>query len=107
MIVLAVLLQVSLLLYLMHVGNYHFRPLVVILTVSLSGYPEHRDRLVAMGVNFEVKKVTVGFDVIYSALEAYKAVNGNLLVPQKFVVPQGDVRFPVESWEMKVGSECE
>jgi hypothetical protein len=45
-----------------------------------------------MGGNFEVKKIDVrGFDAIYSVLEAYKAVHGDLLVPVKFVVPQDDV----------------
>jgi hypothetical protein len=42
-------------------------------------YSEHRHRLEALGVNFEVKKIDVrGFDVIYSALEA--AVHGNLFL---------------------------
>ncbi len=68
-------------------------------------YSEHRGRLEALGVNFDVKKIDVrGFDVIYSALEAYKTVHGNLLVPFKFVVPQGDVNYPPETWGMKLGS---
>jgi hypothetical protein len=67
-------------------------------------YFEHRDRLEALGVNFDVKNYDVrGFDVIYSALEAYKAVHGNLLVHQKFVVPQDDVNYPPETWGMKLG----
>jgi hypothetical protein len=67
-------------------------------------YSEHRDRLKALGVNFEVKKIDVrGFDVIYSALEAYKAVHCDLLVPQKFVVPQDDANYPPETWGMKLG----
>ncbi len=45
-----------------------------------------------------------GFNVIYSALEAYKIVHGNLLVPTKFVVSEGDVRYPPETWGMKLGS---
>jgi hypothetical protein len=45
----------------------------------------------------------VQFNVIYSALEVYKLTHGDLLVPQKFVVPEGDVRFPVETWGMKLG----
>jgi hypothetical protein len=67
-------------------------------------YSEHRDRLEALGVKFDVKKVDVrGFDVIYSALEAFKAVHGNLLVPARFVVPQDDVNYPPETWGMKLG----
>jgi hypothetical protein len=67
-------------------------------------YLEHRDRLEALGVNFDVKKVDVNrFGVIYSALDAYKSVHGNLLVPAKFVVPQDDVNYPPETWGMKLG----
>ncbi len=44
-------------------------------------YSEHRDRLEALGVNFEVKKIDVrGFDVVGAALETYKAVHGNLFL---------------------------
>jgi hypothetical protein len=44
-------------------------------------YSEHRDRLEALGVNFEVKKIDVrSFDVVCAALEAYKAVHGNLFL---------------------------
>jgi hypothetical protein len=68
-------------------------------------YFGHKDRLEALGVNFDAKKIDVrGFDVIYSALEAYKTVHGNLLVPARFVVPQDDVNYPPETWGMKLGS---
>jgi hypothetical protein len=60
--------------------------------------------LEALGVNFDVNRYDVrGFDVIYSALEAYMAVHGNLLVPARFVVPQDDVNYPSEAWGMKLG----
>jgi Fe2+ transport system protein FeoA len=65
-------------------------------------YSDHRAKLEELGFVYE-SVVDVQFDVIYSALEAYKAVHGNLLMPYKFVVPEGDVRFPVETWGMKLG----
>ncbi len=44
-------------------------------------YFEHRDSSEALGVNFEVTKIDIrGFDVVYSALEAYKAVHGYLFL---------------------------
>jgi hypothetical protein len=68
-------------------------------------YFDHRDRLEALGVSFEVNRYDVrGFDVVYSALEAYKSVHGDLLVPQKFVVPHGDVNYPPDTWGMKLGT---
>jgi hypothetical protein len=67
-------------------------------------YLKYKERLTALGFNFEVKPLDIrGFDIIYSALKAYKAVHDNLLVPQKFVVPEGDVRFPSDTWGMKLG----
>ncbi len=66
-------------------------------------FAEHRDRLVALGVDFEVKH-QVGFDVIYSALVAYKSVNGHVKVPQKFVVPMNDSAYPESSWGLKLGA---
>jgi hypothetical protein len=65
---------------------------------------KYKERLTALGLNFEVKPLDIrGFDVIYSALEAYKTIHGNLLVPYKFVVSHDDVRFPAETWGMKLG----
>jgi hypothetical protein len=76
---------------------------VVVSTVRNRGdYLKYKERLTALG--FVYKSVyDVQFNVIYSALEAYKAVHDNLLVPVKFIVPQGDVRFPAETWGMKLG----
>jgi hypothetical protein len=75
----------------------------IVCTIRNKGvYVQYKERLTALGLNFEVKPLR-SFDVIYSALETYKTVHGNLLVPVKFVVPQGDVRFPAETWGMKLG----
>jgi hypothetical protein len=63
---------------------------------------KYKERLTALGFVYE-SIFDVQFDVIYSALEAYKVVFGNLLVPQKFVVSDGDVRFPADTWRMKLG----
>jgi hypothetical protein len=47
---------------------------------------------------------TTQFKNICTALEAYKAVHGNCLVPKKFVVPQNDTDFPTETSGMKLGN---
>jgi hypothetical protein len=68
-------------------------------------YFEHRVKLEELGVNFEIENMN-HYDFltqIYPALEAYKAIYGNLLVPYSFIVPEGDVRFPPETWGMKLG----
>ncbi len=66
-------------------------------------FAEHREKLEALGVNFEVKH-QVGFDVIYSALVAFKSVHGHVKVPVRFVVPENDSAYPESSWGLKLGS---
>jgi hypothetical protein len=68
-------------------------------------YPEHKEKFKALVANTESERMT--FDVIYLAFEAYKAIYGNLLVPQRFVVPEGDVRYPAETWGIKLGSNVD
>jgi hypothetical protein len=66
-------------------------------------YAHHRTELEALGFEFSNLKVEAKFDLIYNALEAYKAVHGDLLVNSRFVVPHGDVNYPVETWGMNLG----
>ncbi len=65
-------------------------------------YVQYKERLTALGFVYE-SVFDVQFDVIYSALEAYKAIHVDLLVPQKFVVPRDDVNYPPATWGMKLG----
>ncbi len=73
---------------------YHIR--------SRGDFAQHRDKLEALGVDFNVSKY-FGFDVIYSALVAYKSVNGHVKVPARFVVPENDSAYPESSWGLKLG----
>ena len=43
------------------------------------------------------------FEIVYSALEAFKRVHGHLNVQQTFVVPS-DPEWPEDAWAMKLGS---
>ena len=64
-------------------------------------HSEHKEKfesLLTIG-----KRSGVGFDIIYSALESYKTNHGDLMVPRRFVVPQDDDRYPIESWGLKLG----
>jgi hypothetical protein len=58
-------------------------------------YSDHRVKLEELGFIYDAVSY-VQFAKIYSALEVYKAVHGDLLVPFKFVVPEGDVNYPPE-----------
>lgn len=43
------------------------------------------------------------FELIYSALEVYKSMYGDLTVPQVFIVPS-EAPWPEECWELKLGA---
>lgn len=44
-----------------------------------------------------------GFENIYAALQAYKTIHNNLFVDLYFQIPEYDTRFPVSTWNMKLG----
>jgi hypothetical protein len=42
-------------------------------------------------------------EVVKSAFLAYKAINSDMLVPNKFKIEQGNMAFPQETWGMPLG----
>jgi hypothetical protein len=44
------------------------------------------------------------FDIFLRALKIYKRNYGNLYVPQKYVVPEGDNNWPREFWGTRLGN---
>jgi len=48
------------------------------------------------------KSSSNGFDIIYRCLLVYKEINGHLMVPKRFVIPES-MEYPQESWGMKIG----
>ncbi len=67
-------------------------------------WQQHKETLVALGVDFTViKHRSVGFEVIYSALDHYLKVNGDVLVPRDFIVPINTSDYPESTWGMKLG----
>ena len=72
------------------------------------GHEERERRLNELGFQWEETGRTVfskkRFDIVYTALKAYKEVYGNLIVPQAFVVPTDDEFWPEESRGLKLGA---
>jgi hypothetical protein len=66
-------------------------------------YANHKEELKSMGFDFSCQSNAYGWDIVKSALENYKALHGNLLVPSTFIVPEGDSAWPEEVWDMKLG----
>jgi len=48
-------------------------------------------------------KLEKRFELIFLALQTYKNLERNLLVPRRFVVPNDDDTWPIETWGMKLG----
>jgi hypothetical protein len=65
---------------------------------------KNRADLESIGFDFNLQRLTYGYDKIRAALLKYKELKGNLLVPQVFVVPANDVAWPKEMSGMKLGT---
>ena len=72
------------------------------------GSPEREKALTDLGFVWEetgralyAKK---RFELIFQALEVYKTLHGDLLVPQAFVVPKDTSDWPEELWDLKLGA---
>jgi hypothetical protein len=63
-----------------------------------------RADLESIGFNFNLHKQSNVYELVRAAMLKYKGLKGNMLVPQKFVVPTDDISWPEETWGMKLGS---
>lgn len=64
-------------------------------------YKEYKEELLVMG--FDYNKQMRDFEMVRTALLAYKSINNDLLVPLDFVIPSNDPQYPQEVWGMKLG----
>jgi len=44
------------------------------------------------------------FKLVFDALQAYKSVHGDLLIPQPYVISEGDPKFPSHTWGLRLGA---
>jgi hypothetical protein len=59
--------------------------------------------LIGLGVDLSQQITSPDFERVFKALSDYKTVHGDLLVPQKFVVPRGDTTYSKNAWGFKLG----
>jgi hypothetical protein len=74
-------------------------------------HANNRQKLLDLGFDFTHTHINCSFryefDEVYSALEAYKRVNGNLIISPKFVIPiEGDENYASEVRGMRLGEKC-
>lgn len=68
--------------------------------------PDAEKRLKQIGLETD-KKLSANdkrFLAVYMALESYKEIYGDLLVPQPFIVPSDSIKWPEESWGLRLGA---
>ncbi|OQR82363.1 hypothetical protein THRCLA_23213, partial [Thraustotheca clavata] len=63
--------------------------------------PEHQHELDKLG--FVWSQLEDEWQLKLAALTTYKKLHGNLLIPQKFVVPINDPNWPEETWNLRLG----
>ena len=62
----------------------------------------HRAELEEMGFSFDSQSTGHGWEKVKLALLTYKLLHGDLLVPRRFVIPNGS-DWPEDLWGMKLG----
>ncbi|OQS03744.1 hypothetical protein THRCLA_21078 [Thraustotheca clavata] len=63
--------------------------------------PEHRNDLDNLG--FVWDELEYNWQCSLTALKTYQKIHGNLLIPNKFVVPTNDRQWPKDTWNIKLG----
>ena len=72
----------------------------------LKNNPDAKEKLEALGVELDGKTAAndTRFQNVYDALVTYKNLNGDLLVPQPFVVPDQSDEWPESTWGLRLGA---
>ena len=65
-------------------------------------YADKKDELLSVGFYFKPSQTT--YDQAKIALLNYKKLNGNMMIPAKFVVPSDTSVWPRRTWGLKLGS---
>ena len=71
----------------------------------LKNNPGAKEKLEALGIQLDGKAAAndTRFQKVYDALVTYKKLNGDLLVPQPFVVPK-ESDWPESTWGLRLGA---
>ena len=72
----------------------------------LKANPGATDKLKQIGFEFDGKVAAndARFNNVYNALVRYKELNGDLLVPQPFIIPDDSSDWPEETWGLRLGA---
>jgi hypothetical protein len=66
-------------------------------------YKVLRPELEEMGFDYNLQPLGYGWDLVKRALQAYERIEGHLLVPKTFTIPEDDAMWEPDLWGMKLG----
>jgi hypothetical protein len=64
---------------------------------------DKREDLESIGFDFNLQRRSCGYEANRAALLKYKELEGNMMVPTKFVVPNNNITWPEETWGTELG----
>jgi len=67
-----------------------------------NAHKEHKEELLAMGFDYK-KQQEREFEEVKEALLAYKKIFGDLLVPNEYIIPVNDIKYPGKARGMLLG----
>jgi len=72
----------------------------------LTANPGSKEKLTAIGFPLDGKVAAndARFQLVFGALQRYKEIYGDLLVPQPFVVPDNSKEWPEATWGLRLGA---
>lgn len=72
----------------------------------LSAHPGAKEQLEAIDFQLDGKVAAndARFQLVYDALQRYREIYGDLLVPQPFVVPEKSKQWPEHTWGLRLGA---
>jgi hypothetical protein len=76
----------------------------IVMTIRAGSFANKREDLESIGFDFNPQRQSYEYEAIKVAFMKYKDLKGDMLVPQKFVVPVNDITWPKETWGIKLGT---
>jgi hypothetical protein len=69
-----------------------------------NGYVDKREDLLSIGFDYSSQSCYHGYYLVKRALLTYQDLYNDMLVPSRFVVPDGDDAWPKKTWNMTLGA---
>jgi hypothetical protein len=69
-----------------------------------NSHVDKRTDLESTGFNYHPQSLSHGYKIVKVALQTYKDLNGDMMVPATFIVLVNDINWHIETWGLELGS---